>query len=127
MTEELQHTLSSLAESLGITVGELWSWLQGNGIDAYAKAVIASLWVRVAFELLGVVIMLGIAAFLLRSHFVKKKTEMFYDGDLLFAAFVFIVIASSCAFFLLIDGSELAGWMASPEGMVISTILGGRS
>lgn len=126
MTEELQHTLSGLAESLGITVGELWSWLQGNGIDAYAKAVIASLWVRVAFELLGVVILLVIAAFLLRSHFIKEKTERFYDGDLLVAAFVFIAIALCCAFNLLTDGSELAGWIASPEGMVISTILGRR-
>ena len=126
MTEELQHTLSGLAESLGITVGELWSWLQGNGIDAYSRAVIANLWVRVALELLGIVVLLIAAALLYRSHRIKEKAEIFYDGDLLITSVVCILFMASGFFLLYHDGSELAGWLASPEGMVIFTILGRR-
>ena len=126
MTEELQHTLSGLAESLGITVGELWSWLQGNGIDAYARAVTATLWVKVALELLVIVVLLVAAALIYRDHRVKEEMERFYDGDLLYASVLCILFVAGGFFFLYIDGSELAGWLASPEGMVISTILGRR-
>lgn len=126
MTEELQHTLSSLAESLGITVGELWSWLQSDGIEAYSRAVIANLWVKVIFELLAVIVLIAITAFFLRDHFARMESERFYDGESMIATIIFVVFAVFGLLALMVSCSELAGWMASPEGMVISTILGRR-
>lgn len=41
MNDELQGVLAELASRLGTTSGELWSWLQSDGIAEYAKVKVA--------------------------------------------------------------------------------------
>ena len=37
MSDELSSVLAELAKGLGTSTGELWAWLQGDGLAAYAR------------------------------------------------------------------------------------------
>lgn len=135
MSEELSGALANLANQLGITTAQLWDWLQGNGVQAYARAKVAQLSVGVAVTLIGVALITIICVTLIKTDRKwRDDTNAQYDddyllfpysGELLFLVAVLIFVA-----FILVVNSlpaigELAGWIASPEGMVIQMVLGG--
>lgn len=120
MNDELQGVLAELASGLGTTTGELWTWLQGNGIEAYATAKVAQLWPPVIFfSLLTLLILAGMV-----YSFVKaSKSEYFDVADILLCLFVPGIILLFTGGVAIYTVSDLLGWMTSPQGMVISMLL----
>lgn len=121
MNDNLQNVLSELAEGLGTSTGELWSWMRGNGIESYAKVRMARLWVE-AFESLAVLLLCVLVGALL-YRFWKKNDEYFDLGELILLEVIPFVASALFALYFMETVSELAGWMASPEGMVIEKFL----
>lgn len=123
MNEQLQSELTELADGLGIGVGELWSWLRGYGIEAYASVQVSTLTAQCA--ILGL-IELGLAAlvaWLIYMTLKAKKEKGWYEDE-----YAIIAIVPFCLFVILliplIDYAvKLAGWLASPEGMVIRMLV----
>lgn len=119
MDDNLQDVLSELAKGLGTSTGELWGWMRGSGIESYSRMQIARLWVGVGE---GLVVMLAcVAVAILLYRLWKKDSADIIDLLLceLFPSLPFII----SAFFVMDALMELAGWMASPEGMVIEKFL----
>lgn len=120
MNDELQSVLAELASGLGTTTGELWTWLQGDGIEAYAQVQVARLWPPVIFlTLMFLAILVGMV-----YSFVKESKKPYFD-----AVETTLIECIPGIFLLVIGGidvaliSDLVGWMTSPQGMVISMLL----
>lgn len=124
MSEELSNALALLANQLGITTAQLWDWLQGSGVQAYASAKVATMAVGVvaflAFEL--AIAVASVTAH--RLHVRAEKENRYYDGEWLVILITLLVIAAVVFVPLAIDVSNLIGWLVSPEGMVLSMIVG---
>ncbi len=120
MNDMLQNTLAELASSLGTSTGELWAWLQGDGVQAYASVQVARLTVS-AWGIGISIAVVAIIALVIARHCLKTS---YLDGaDLMMAELLPMIV-------LLVLGvietgivSDLVGWMASPEGMVIQKAL----
>ena len=121
MNDNLQDVLSELAEGLGTSTGELWSWMRGNGIESYAKVRVARLWVGTVESF--VAILVCVLAGVLLYRFWKKNEEYLDLGELILLEIIPSVVFALFAFYFMETMSELAGWMASPEGMVIEKFL----
>ena len=125
MSDELSEVLAELARGLGTNTGELWTWLQGDGLAAYAKVQVARLAVETAFW--SVVLVVAIIACVMLYRAASKAGDEAGDDDAVFMLMFFCVIAVvgvAVSFALLADAaSELACWVASPEGMVIQKVL----
>lgn len=122
MSDELSNALAELAEGLGTTTGELWSWMQSYGIDAYARAKIAQLSVicvhAVALFVLGLVLLMATY-----RHYKQSKRSYTLDGeDALIMGGITLILISMLI--LGIFAPDLFGWITSPEGMVISELIG---
>lgn len=125
MNEQLQSELTELADGLGIGVGELWSWLSGHGVDAYASVQVSTLTAQcVALGLVELALVASVA-WLVHMHrkTSKKEGAWWYDGE-----YAVATVVPSFAFVLLLiplidDAVTLAGWLTSPEGMVIRMLV----
>lgn len=118
--EQTDAALAELARQLGISVGELWGWLQGNGIEAYAAA-------RVAYgltEVIGFLLLFAVCAVVFVNTLrAVEKTD--FDGEFCcLAAFcVSGIIGIIAAIGVVACLPSLVGWFVSPEGMVIDMLL----
>lgn len=118
--EQTDAVLAELARQLGISVGELWGWLQGNGIEAYAAA-------RVAYGLTEVIgcLLLFLVCVVVMVHLYKLAVKDSFNNEfpcvmgIVFAGFIGII----AAFGIVLSLPPLVGWMVSPEGMVIDMLL----
>lgn len=121
MNEELSNALAELAKGLGTSTGELWAWLQGDGLAAYARVQVARLTVHTI--LWAVISGIAIAVCVALYMGIRKTDDEEMVGVLLIVGlFVVIGLIISLAF-LTAYASDLACWMASPEGMVIQKVL----
>ena len=118
--EQTDAALAELARQLGISVGELWGWLQGNGIEAYTAA-------RVAYGLTEVIscLLVFVVCSVVFVNTVRAIEKADFDGEfcclLAFCtAGIIGIIAIGCAALSL---PSLVGWLVSPEGMVIDMLL----
>jgi hypothetical protein len=126
MNEKLSEALAQLAGQLGVTTTQLWDWMQGYGIRAYASVMVAQLSANLMLSLaLAAAIVVSIHAYFKRLLPVIGRT---CDEDacmlITFALGVVWVIA---AFFVIMQVlmclPELVGWVVSPEGMVIEMLV----
>ena len=124
MNDELQGVLAELASRLGTTSGELWSWLQSEGLNEYAKVKVAQLGVETAGWGLALLLCITLTVFVCRL-LVKDGSEEYSDVCEFLIVVVIAGFMASITILIPLFGvvSELAGWMASPQGMVISTLL----
>ena len=118
--EQTDAALAELARQLGISVGELWGWLQGNGIEAYAAAKVAT----GLTEVISCLLVFAVCAvvFVNTSRALEKAD---FDSEFCCVAALCIagiigIIAIGCAALCL---PSLVGWMVSPEGMVMDVLL----
>ena len=128
MSEELSGALADLARGLGTTTGELWAWMQSDGIDAYARAQVAKYAVGTFLSVTFLVVC--IFAVVATARIVKKDCESnpFDDeSDAFFELLLFEIMPMILAFisglFACDQVTGLIGWLASPEGMVISMLV----
>lgn len=131
MSEELSNALAGLANQLGISVSQLWDWLQGSGIQAYAWSKIATLATTCCICIGAIVAFTAITLSIYRSE--EKRTSAIqnrrvYDFDFDFdksvLIIVFCVVVAFSLFDLAITLPELMGWLVSPEGMVMQELFG---
>lgn len=118
--EQTDAALAELARQLGISVGELWGWLQGNGIEAYASAKVATGLTEVISCLLVFAVCAVVFVNTLRA---LEKTD--FDSEFccvmaLCTAGIIGIVAIGCA---ALNLPSLVGWFVSPEGMVIDMLL----
>lgn len=120
MNDELSSALAELAKGFGVSTGELWTWLQSDGLTEYAKVQVVQLTVSAVGIGITIAITLVIAFVILRHHLKNPYTDwvdiMMAELVPSVALLVFAVIETGIV-------SDLVGWMASPEGMVISMLL----
>lgn len=121
MSDELQGVIAELASRLGTTSGELLAWLQGDGLAEYARAKVARLIVETAGW--GVLILACVIAAALAFRRLSKCDDSLEEDGLAFSIIVFVAASVVASPFFFMTASELAGWIASPQGMVISTLL----
>ena len=125
MNDELQNTLAEIAKGVGTTTSELWTWLQGDGLEAYAAARIAQLWVGVSVAVvIGIICLIVVVAIFVMAKKKYDSDKMYGIDDLFFDVALLEIIPAGALIFDLISVSsiagELAGWIASPQGMAIS-------
>lgn len=116
MNDNLQNALAGLADQLGVTTAQLWDWMQGYGIGAYAKATIAA-----AIPALIFTVVVAVTITVLSIMFYRKYKEDFdSEPEFMFlcAAVPLILLLFDGMFIVSIAGTIL-GWLASPEGMVL--------
>ena len=120
MNDTLQGVLAELASSLGTSTGELWAWLQGEGVQAYASVQVARLMVS-AWGIGIAIAVLAIIALVIARHCLKTS---YLDGaDLMMAEMVPTIALFVLSIVEVGVISDLAGWMASPEGMVLLKVM----
>lgn len=123
MNDKLQDTLATLADGLGVSVNQLWDWLQGKGIESYTKVVINQL----IFVIIAGIILFCISSVLCYKFYklyLVKKDECFGDSDTPFFGFIFSgAIGVVILAIILVSSHELIGWLSSPEGMIIKLFL----
>ena len=121
--ENLDRALAGLASQLGVSVSQLWDWMQGYGIQAYARARIAQLAPIAVVGAIFLFIMVSLPIYLLLKGY-KKQDKIVYVNE---NAAAFTAIMEVILFFASILTvpclCELLGWIASPEGMVIETLM----
>lgn len=133
MSEELSNALAGLANQLGISVSQLWDWLQGSGIQAYAWSKIATLATTCGICAGAFVACTAIALSIYKSE-AKRTSEIqiqngrVYDLDFDFDKSVLIIVllvSAVFSFFVLATTlPDLMGWLISPEGMVMQELFG---
>ena len=126
MNEKLGEALAQLAGQLGVTTTQLWDWMQGYGIRAYASAMVAQLSANLILSLaLAVAIVVSIHAFFKRLLPAIGRTCD--EEACMLITFVIGVIWVIAAFFVIMQIlmclPELVGWVVSPEGMVIEMLV----
>lgn len=128
MSEELSGALADLARGLGTTTGELWAWMQSDGIEAYARAQVAKYAVGTFFSVAVFVVCL--VAVVATARIVKRDCENHPsrdDGDAFFELLLFeitpVILTLFSGLFAGDQVTGLIGWLASPEGMVISMLV----
>lgn len=128
MSEELSGVLADLARGLGTTTGELWAWMQSDGIDAYVRAQVAKYAVGTFFSVAVFVVCL--VAVVATARIVKRDSESnpFHDEsdtflELLFFEITPVILTVFTGAFACDQFTGLIGWLASPEGMVISMLV----
>lgn len=128
MSEELSGALADLARGLGTTTGELWAWMQSDGIDAYARAQVAKY--AVGTFLSVTILVVCIVAVVATARIVKRDCESNPfpdDGDAFFELILFeitpTILTVFTGAFACDQVTSLIGWLASPEGMVISMLV----
>ena len=118
--EQTDAALAELARELGISVGELWGWLQGNGVEVYAAA-------RVAYgltEVIGCLLVFAVCAVVF-ANTLRALEKADLDGEFCclmafcVSGIIGIIAIGSAALSL----PSLVGWFVSPEGMVIDMLL----
>ena len=123
--EQTDAALARLAEQLGISVGELWGWLQGNGIQSYAAARIAQSLTTIAMAFVFFIICLCFFRFFYKKS--KEWEDLYrdpYDDNPYVAPIIVLpLLALGCLFVVAITLPDLIGWIASPEGMVIDILV----
>lgn len=123
--ENLDNALAELASQLGVSVSQLWDWMQGYGIKAYASAKIGTLASEIAVQTV-VFVMTILVAWLYVSKVMPRLVEHDrYMADEITIA-LFILFGITAAISLVVAASvvpELVGWIASPEGMVIKNLM----
>lgn len=122
MSDELSNALAGLAEGLGTTTSELWAWMQGYGIDAYAKAMVVELSVACAIATMLAILGLAVLVIICRRHSKEDAPDM--SGGEVFVSTLGVCIVGACLITLFSIAPELLGWLMSPEGMVISELFG---
>lgn len=120
MNDKLQGVLAELASSLGTSAGELWAWLQGDGVQAYASVQVARLTVSALAGGVALALILVVMLAVWR-HCAKDK---YLDGvDLMLAEMLPGFVLLLVGMFETVVVSDLVGWMASPEGMVLMKVM----
>lgn len=120
MNDTLQEVLAELAKGLGTNTGELWAWMQGEGVQAYGSVQVAKLTVS-AWGIGIAIAVVAIIALAIARHCLKTS---YLDGaDLMMAEMVPTIVLFVLSIVEVGVISDLAGWMASPEGMVIRKML----
>ena len=118
MNENLQNALSELANGLGVSTSQLWDWLQGYGVEAYAKVKV----VQNGMSAFGFFIIFVLSVILL-IHGLRREDDAGWDdiaccevfGGGLSSILMFIFFIS---FF-----TDFICWVVSPEGMVIQQLI----
>ena len=123
--ENLDNALAELASQLGISVSQLWDWMQGYGIQAYARAKIGMLASEIAVLVMFFVVML-LMAWMYVSKVMPRLAE--HDIDLIdvittILSTIFALVVISVLVLVGSDIPELVGWIVSPEGMVIEKLM----
>lgn len=138
----MEEKLIEIADTLGVEVSELWTWLKNGGIQAYQSAKVAELGTIVAFCVLGIAfcVYLLLHALAERKQIIEEvgcygtdwrerlKVENIKDDinesvtTTLIASAVALGILSAI---LLINLPSLIAWIVSPEGMVLRMITAG--
>lgn len=121
MGGELEGALSELAKGFGTSTGQLWTWLQGDGLSAYARVMVARLavWCGIA----SLACLVGMALLTVGVRRALSREQRWLDG---ISHALLLWGGSSLGVGLLalaLIGPELAGWMASPEGMAIASLI----
>lgn len=125
MNDKLQDILADLANGLGISVNQLWDWLQGNGLSSYTKVMVAqSIYTVIACIFLFVVTCL-ITYRLYKWYMTEKEIrQSSFDEDTAFILSLFSgVFAIVMIGVTLVNTYYLIGWLTSSEGMIIKMFL----
>ncbi len=120
MNDSLQNALAGLADQLGVTTGQLWDWLQGYGIEAYAKATIATTIPWLVASAVAVIVLAILPPVVYRQFRDRLSGDWF---DLLFFACMYLLSLFLIGSFLVDSVSTVLGWMVSPEGMVLRMLM----
>ena len=116
MSDKLQSVIAELANSVGAETGELWSWMQGDGLRAYATVGALRCWAAVI-----VFMAMTIASAMYFRKAIRDGHELFdgtYEGPLVLD-FVFLTCGLIGAIFTAYMLPDAIGWLVSPEGMVL--------
>ena len=131
MSEELSNALAGLANQLGISVAQLWDWLQGSGIKAYATSKVVT---NSTICIICVVII--VTSLLIAKQIYKSEKERIastsstayraqnFSEDKEFLIYAFCTTAACGAVVLCVFLPDLMGWLISPEGMVMQELFG---
>lgn len=120
MNDTLQGVIAELANGLGTNTGELWTWMQGEGVQAYGSVQVARLTVS-AWGIGIAIAVVAITALAVARHCLK--TSYLDVADLMMVEVLPAIALTVLSVIEVGVISDLAGWMASPEGMVIRKAL----
>lgn len=122
MNDNLQNALAGLADQLGVTTAQLWDWMQGYGIEAYARATIATTIPGLVASAVAVIV-LAILPLVVYRQLRDRLDGEWFEFDLLFFALLYLIPMLLIGSFLVDDMSTVLGWMVSPEGMVLRLLM----
>lgn len=115
MDSKIEHALSEIAYTLGITTNQLYDWANSDALNQYAKTQAIKYIGLCCFCSLVVLVCIGIFIWCLVK--IKKDGVDIYDFDMWF--FCLLVFGGVAIIGLLITFPEAVGWLCYPKGMII--------
>lgn len=123
---ELASTVSDILNQASNGIGDLSAWLASDGLTGYAASMTAISASHVAMAAFVAIVSFTVAAFAVASDTSDKKILKNMDdnmaaGMLAVSGTIFLLSIVFLAFSI----SDLAGWLASPDGMLLKTLVDG--
>lgn len=124
--DELAVTVSNILNQAAGGVGDISQWLANNGLPGYASVNIAQ---NTAICLLALAFIVASVAVCLISLKKARTVNDRWGDDEIYEVIAFVSflvgIASTITFCLGV--TRLVGWLASPDGMLLQTLVSGLS
>lgn len=115
MGDRLQDVLAEIARGIGIETGQLWEWMQGDGLRAYATVEVLT---NLSLFVICVIVVVLSAWWFHRANADGRKLFDEYGDGFIFDV-IFLVLG---VIFAIVGASvmpDTLGWLVSPEGMVL--------
>lgn len=124
--DELATTVSDILNQASNGIGYLSAWLASDGLSGYAASMTAISASHVAMAAFVAIMSFTVAAFAVASDTSDKRILKNMKDDLAACMFgVSVTIFLLSIVFLAFSISDLAGWLASPDGMLLKTLVDG--
>lgn len=117
MGQGIDDALAEVSGRVGVDVPELYDWLQSEGLEAYGRSQVAMYACWTAMLLMAWLI--GMAMMMLYACSTRRDCLMCDE-----ACVVGVVVALASSVGLAYVVPELAGWLTSPEGMIMRLVIG---
>lgn len=116
--DELATTVSDILNQTAGGIGDISEWLASDGLPGYAAVSIARN--AVVVVMCALIIALCVAVF---RWGLKNEIDCFDSPVTLFGSVAACFAIIACALLLAFSIPDLVGWLVSPDGMLLETLV----
>lgn len=116
--DELATTVSDILNQAAGGIGDISEWLASDGLTGYTSVMIAR---QSCTALMCMVSILACVVFF--RWIINSEIDLVDSFAVFLVAIVAVVVMILSAFVLVISLPDLVGWLVSPDGMLLDTLV----